>query len=416
MRTRERGEALVIGGGPAGLLAAREISRLGVEVTLIEEHHSIGEPNHCAGLLSIEGLKRIGVEPSPDYVQSRIKGGRVISPGGIAIEFTGAKDRAYAVDRGIFDRHLAEQAMDSGADIRTGLRARELIIRDGRVEGARGRGWEHRAGVTIDAEGGARALARQLGLNGGGDGALSGANVEVSGVDVEPEMVEVWLGSSIAPGFFAWVIPLGSGEARCGLACKTGDAPERLIRFVERRFNRGRLGPLRGGVVLTGGPLRKTYGDGILLVGDAAGQTKPTTGGGVILGGLCAIEAGRTAARALERGTSSPSFLRRYQESWRRALGREFSHMMVARRIFEGLSDRQMDRLLSAVKEEEWIMGLLGSQLQEADLDMQSGIIGHILREPRLTGILLKTLGGIVSEGIMRRLSIKPNSEGDAES
>ncbi len=413
MTTLERGEALVIGGGPAGLLAAREMAKRGLEVTVIEEHPEIGEPNHCAGLLSIEGLKRIGVEPSPSFIHNRVKGGRVISPGGMIIEFKDTRDRAYVVDRAAFDRRLAEQAMEAGVEIKEGLRARELILKGGKVEGARGRGWEFMAGVTIDAEGGARTLARQLGLVRAGDGALTGVNVEVSGVDVDPEMVEVWLGGSIAPGFFAWVIPLGSGEARCGLACKTGDAPRRLERFVERRFKGGRMGPIRGGNLFIKGPIKRTYGDGIILVGDAAGQTKPTTGGGVILGGICAIEAGRTAAEALMRGDPSSSLLRGYQESWRKILGREFSQMLATRRAFERLSDQQIDRIFRTVKEEGWIMDILLSQLKEADMDMQSGFIGQILREPRITKILLKSLGSLVAEEIMRRLNFKINLKGD---
>lgn len=412
MTTLERGEALIIGGGPAGLLAAREMAKRGLEVTVIEEHPEVGEPNHCAGLLSVEGLKRIVVDPSPNYIQNKVKGGRVISPGGIIIELEDTRDRAYVVDRAAFDRNLAEQAVDLGADIRKGLRARELVLKDGKVEGARGRGWEFMAEITIDAEGGARTLARQLGLVWGGGGALQGVNVEVSGVDVDPEMVEVWLGGSIAPGFFAWVIPLGSGEARCGLACKTGDAPRRLERFVERRFKGGKMGPIRGGALFTKGPIERTYGDGIILVGDAAGQTKPTTGGGVILGGICAIEAGRTAAEALMRGDPSSSLLRRYQESWRKILGREFSQMLAIRRVFERLSDQQIDRIFRTVKEEDWFLNPLLSQLKEADMDMQSGLIGQILREPRITKILLKSLGSLAAEEIMRRLNFKSIPKG----
>ncbi|MBS7637941.1 hypothetical protein KEJ49_03490, partial [Candidatus Bathyarchaeota archaeon] len=207
---------------------------------------------------------------------------------------------------------------------------------------------------------------------------------------------------------------LGGGEARCGLACKTGDAPSRLERFVGKRFKGGRMGPIRGGNLFIEGPIKRTYGDGIILVGDAAGQTKPTTGGGVILGGICAIEAGRTAADALKRGDPNSSLLRRYQESWRKILGREFSQMLAIRRVFERLSDQQIDRIFKTVKEEDWIMDLLLSQLKKADMDMQSGLIGQILREPRITKILLKSLGSLAAEEIMRRLNFKINLKGDS--
>jgi len=388
----DRAEAVVVGAGPAGLLAAREIAERGIEVRVFEEHPIVGEPSHCAGLLSAEGLRRLGVEPSPDFVQHEITGGRIYSPGGAVIEITGKRTRAYVVDRASFDRHLADATIGAGATVETGRRIKELLHRGGRVEGVRGEGWGIRAEVVVDAEGAGAVLARRVGLHPPREGVLAGVNVEVSGVEVEPHMVEVWLGDGLAPGLFAWVIPLGEGSARCGLACSSGDAFERLRHFLDRRFGGAGCSAPRRGTVLTGGPVRRTYLDRMMVVGDAAGQTKPTTGGGVVLGGLCAVEAGRTAAEAVEAGDCSAGFLQRYQKAWRAALGREFSSMLAARRLLNRLSDDRIDRLFAALRRKELDEAL--RQLVEAgDMDMQSGVMRAALRDPRLLRVLVRVAG-----------------------
>ena len=158
------------------------------------------------------------------------------------------------------------------------------------------------------------------------------------------------------------------------------------------RFSGARCSPPRRGAVLTGGPARQTYSDGLLLVGDAAGQTKPTTGGGVILGGLCAIEAGRTAAEAVEAGDCSAGFLRRYQKAWRASLGREFTSMLSARRLLNRLSDERIDRLFDALRREgleETLRGLV----EGGDMDMHSGVIRAALRDPGLLRVLVRVAG-----------------------
>jgi len=388
----ERTETVVVGAGPAGLIAAREIASRGFEVKVVEEHPVIGEPNHCAGLLSVEGLHRLGVKPSKDFVQHEINGGRIYSPSGAVIKITGNRTRAYAIDRTAFDRFLANIAEGEGVEVETRRRVDALMIQNGSVEGVRGRDWAIQAQVVVDAEGAAAEWVRKAGLIRRMTGILAGVNVEVSGVDLEPHMVEVWLGSEKAPGLFAWVIPTEDGTARCGLACNSGDALERLKNFLDRRFSGVRCSPPRRGVVLTGGPARRTYWDGLLLVGDAAGQTKPTTGGGVVLGGLCAMEAGRTAADAVEAGDCSARILQRYQKAWSSALSREFASMHAARRLMNKLSDDRIDRLFD-VFYREGLEETLNNLVEEGDMDMQSSVIRTALRKPKLRRLLVRVVG-----------------------
>jgi digeranylgeranylglycerophospholipid reductase len=387
-----RAEAVVVGAGPAGLIAARELARMRIEVTVYEEHSIIGEPNHCAGILSVEGLQKLGVRPNTDFIQHEVAGGIAFSPDGTDISIKGKRTRAYVVDRGVFDRNLAEDAMDRGAEIETGQIVSGLLRQGERVTGVRGRTYSTRSDVVIDAEGAAGFLARSVELPRPSEGVLSGINVEVSGVTTELGMVEVWLGRDLAPGLFAWVAPTGEGIARCGLACGESDSHSRLKGFLRERFREYKAGEPRSWPVLTGGPVERTYGDGILLVGDAAGQTKPTTGGGVIVGGLCAIEAARAVKEAYDTGDFSADSLARYEKAWKAELGDEFSSMLAIRRFLNGIPDDRMDRLFASTKRSS-LEPVLEELVEKGDMDMQSGVVRAALTNPSLMRVLVSTLG-----------------------
>jgi len=122
-----------------------------------------------------------------------------------------------------------------------------------------------------------------------------------------------------------------------------------------------------------------------MVVGDAAGQTKPTTGGGVIMGGMCAIISGEAAAEAIRtRDTSSRALNKLYERKWRGALGREFSTMLVARRFFNKLSDNTLDRIFKIIIKER-----LAEEISSfGDMDFQSGVLRRLAKK----GLIMKIL------------------------
>ncbi|KYH42466.1 MAG: geranylgeranyl reductase [Candidatus Bathyarchaeota archaeon B63] len=391
--SRSRTEILVVGAGPAGLIAAREASKRRVDVLVLEEHREIGLPCHCAGLLSLNGLRRLGITLDGCFVQNMVRGAIFHSPSGLSFRVEREEPVACVVDRVLLDRFLAHQALESGAEIRLGCKARDVDFRGDVVKVGSG---EHtfEAEILIDAEGSSSRIVRAAGLEPlGADGLLSGLQLELAGVDVDQDYVEVHLGRSVAPGFFAWVIPLGDGEARVGLGCSGAD-PRRLIeRFLKKRF--GGCGykmlEARSGRIIVSGPIKRTYSHRLLVVGDAAGHVKPTTGGGVILGGICAAIAGKVASEAVKQGDLGRKNLSSYERIWRRELGREFRYMLWARRIINSLPDRAIDKLFELLIKEN--IPALASE--EGDMDFQSSVITGLIRRwsvVKLINSFLKTL------------------------
>jgi len=394
-------DVAVIGGGPAGLIVAAEIASRGVEVEIFEEHPIIGEPKHCAGLVSIEGFRRLGIPPTREFVQNTISGGVLYSPKGISIEIKSLRPRAYVIDRPAFERYLAAKAEKLGVIINFARRVEALIREEDclAVQTLKDRVY---ADLAVNAGGAAATLTPRSRIPPGRDMRLTGVNTEIEGCSVEEDKVEVWFGREFAPGLFAWVIPLSRDRVRCGLGCCEGDPVEKLEKFIFKRFGRRKPLQIWGGTILLGGPLRKTYAEGLILVGDAAGQTKSTTGGGVVMGGLCAVEAGRVAVEAVEAGDASEKFLARYQSSWREKYGGDFSKMVAVRRFANKLTDDQLDRIFKVIKDEN-MEDALRCVIDEGDMDLQSKVITSVLKNPSFLRILLEVSGQTL-HGRLRRI------------
>ena len=375
-------QVAVVGAGPSGLIAAREAAKRGAHVVVLEEHMQIGLPVECAGLLSLRGLRAIGLRPEGHYVLNRqLRGARFVSPGGRELLVEAGEPVACVVDRRLLDLALAEQAERAGAEVLLGRKVLAISRLPSGVS-LSGRWGSLQAQVAVVAEGFRSRLVRRLGLRTvDWRRVLPASQVELRVPELAEDLVEVWLGSRVAPGLFAWVIPLGDGIARVGLACRRGlDPRELLAAFLRRRLGvrlpPGLRRPPYAGSVLTCGPIPRTYADRVVIVGDAAGQAKPTTGGGVILGGLCALLAGRTVAEAVEAGDTSEEALRAYELAWRRLLGRDFRAMSLARRLLDRLPDRALDLAVKTASELD-----LGREIaREADMDLQSRVLAALPR------------------------------------
>ena len=376
-------DACIVGCGPSGALSAEALASRGYKTAIFEEHSNIGLPNHCAGLVSVKGLDRLGITPVQDFVQNKVLGGRIFSPDGDFIEIKDTKPRAFVIDRTSFDSYLTERAEDVGAILYKNTHVNKL--HKNKIETNNS---SYETKLVIDAEGAGGRLLLRSGYNYCPPRLITGFNTEVDNVEVDPELVEIWFGEGLAKDFFAWVIPVSEDRARVGLGTSSEDGLEKLMKFIKRRFNKKSHSTIRAGQICTGGPVRKTVYENTLLVGDVAGQVKATTGGGVVIGGLCAKIAGEVAADHLAGETS----LNNYERLWRNEYGFELKTMCRLRSVLNGLDDDRFDSIFHSLKMER-IEDRLQHLLETGDIDMQSGVIRNALLDSKILSVLVRGLG-----------------------
>jgi len=360
-------DVLVIGAGPGGSIAAKTAAEKGLDVLLIEKRQEIGDPVRCAEGVNKEYLKK-HVEIDNSWICADLKGSRIFSPNGTKIEMAqeiSGGEVGYVLERKIFDRALAEHAAKAGAEVRVKTRATGLIIEDDFVKGARlmhlGKEYEVRAKIVIGADGVESKVGRWAGI----DTALKPVDIEtcaqylISGVDIDQEYCEFYIGSELAPGGYIWIFPKGEGKANVGvglLGSKTGKFKPRpvdyLNRFVEKNFPNASIVEMVFGGVPVSGSIEKTSTNGLMLVGDAARQSDPITGGGI----LNAMDAGKLAGEAAYEAISAEDVSLEkleevYEKRWRETTGYAIDMSLIVKNCFINLQDEDLDALADSLKE-----------------------------------------------------------------
>ncbi|MDD5701637.1 MAG: NAD(P)/FAD-dependent oxidoreductase [Dehalococcoidales bacterium] len=371
-------DVAVIGGGPVGSRLAFKLSSLGRRVAVLEKNASIGGKRACTGIISRECAARFAV---PSHVIFRqLNSAKIFSPSGEYIRLYRPDTQACIVDRIHFDTVMAETAQSSGALYQLKSKAENIRFHQDRAVieiDHEGQPRSLEAKIVVLATGFNAALVKRLGL--GQPGYLvAGAQIEV-GMEGTDE-VEVYLDQKLAPDFFAWLAPTANGRALAGLM--TRQSPGfRLREWLARLKSAGKViseaGPIYyGGIPLK--PLPRTSGERLIVVGDAAGQVKPTTGGGLYFGMLCADIAADVIQEALENRDCSAKMLSKYETEWREKLGHELKIEYTARRMYKKLSNPQIDRLVSAIKN----TGLVDSLLLDDSLsfDWHGGLMLKALK------------------------------------
>jgi digeranylgeranylglycerophospholipid reductase len=336
-------DVLVIGGGPAGLYAAWRLAQAGFSTLVCEEHATIGTPVHCTGVLSAASFDEF---PIPrEAILNPLTTVQFVSPAGFEVRYTPPTLQAVVIDRARFDQRLAAQARAAGADIRCDTRVSSLEVTRDEVLANVG-GLPVRARLAVLASGASYTLQRRLGLG------LPRAYLQTAQRELPARSlgdVVIQFGSAVAPGGFAWAVPIERPEGphvRVGVMA-TGNTNSWYDAMVGRLASWGvhsegarprlKFLPLR--------TISRTFGDRLLVVGDAAGLVKPTTGGGIHYSIVSSSLACDVAESALRRDRLEAGALSVYQSRWRRRLAGEFQAQWALRRLAEHMSDRQIDAL-----------------------------------------------------------------------
>lgn len=353
-------DAVVAGGSVAGLLCAREIASGGNSVLVIEEDYEIGTPEHCGGLVSIRGLERLGIIPFGKTFDHIIKSAIIHAPNGSSFSIDSKKQKVAEISRRELDKQIAHQAQKSGAVIKVKTSFQELT-----EEGVRTNDGEIKCKIFVDARGISSLIHKNR------EGILSSAQYEIYADWIKKGQVEVFFDQEKYPGFFAWIIPSGEGKGKIGVAGKGIKVTEILEEFLEERGNYSTIRKIFAPIWIKG-PIKKFVETKTVIVGDAAGQAKPTTSGGIYTSGMGGILAGKAISKFLK--SNNESDLEEYQKTWTKQFGEEFEKQLWARKILERVDNNTINKLFELVTPE-----IIKEISEKDDFDFHAGSIVKLL-------------------------------------
>ncbi len=360
----------VIGAGPIGSYTAYQLADKGFDVCLLERKREIGEGVICAGIISKEAFIRYDLPG--ESILSRIDSISFISPHGQRLEYESPDIFAYVVSREIFDKRLLKLAKGVGVDVF--MRQKVTDINELRYSYAvECNKKKYRAKAVVIATGVNYELHRKLRM-GKPPRFLFGSQIEIP-ISFSQANIQIHTGQHVVPGSFGWVVPAGSNCSRIGaLMPKTGTLW--LERMLEQRlkFSVGKINKRELKLKpIAYGPIKRSVRGNIMAVGEAAGQVKTTTGGGIFYGLLCSEIAVDKLTSTLKNGRS----LNDYEITWRSALTSELDIGKQVRIIAGRLSDREIENIFTFVKKHRFWVEMLLSRI---DFDYHSNLVYFCLK------------------------------------
>lgn len=363
-------DVIVIGGGPCGSIAANEAASYNLETLLIDKKRHIGRPVHCTGLISRRTVETLKI--SQNSILNEIKGAHIHFPNGKRITIGTQDIKAYVVDREFFDNELLLEAKKKGVEVL--LETEAINIEEKTITvNHKGENRKLKAGVFIGAYG-----ARYSRNNNFTDFPLPkkilyGLQTNAQYIPDDKNFVELFFGSHYSDCFFAWIVPMDKKHAKIGLACSSALMAKKGFKNLIDHLKCKPTKKAIAGLIPIGSP-EITVKENMIICGDAAGQAKPTSGGGVYTGTLCAKIAAETAAKYLK----GHGVLAEYEKRWREKIGKELKIGMMAHQTLAKLNDTQLNRLSLIVSNPHSIALIK----KVGDIDYPSSLIKKFLSTP----------------------------------
>jgi len=349
-------DAIVVGAGPAGSMTAKVMAEKGMDVLVLEKDAEIGSPKRCAEGLSMRGFERAGLKYSPKYCAQDIKGLVLWAPNGKSVRFAKDETWGYVLERKVFEKHLAKDAIKAGADYMVRTAVYDLL-RDkaNRPAGVKarylGEEVEFSAPLIIGADGTESKVGRMAGLRTVNKTMdyISGFQYEMAGCEgIDMDKIHMWFGTRITPKGYLWAFPKGDDLINIGIGIISTEnavrsAREYLDDFIkshpEHFKNASPVEVNAGGIPVCGKIDDPFVDDNIMLVGDSAHQVSPIHGGGMSTNLYAAQIAGRVAAEAHDKGDYSAKRLGGYEREWRETDGKKMIKHLKVRHFIESLTE-----------------------------------------------------------------------------
>ena len=352
-------DVVVVGGGPAGSMAAWEAAKGGVSVCMLEKDRDIGYPVRCGEAAGESGLRQF-VEIEDSWIAEKITSVKLVSPNLTSVDIDFAAETGYILNRRIFDYDLSRYAANAGAEVYTKAYVKNVLANNGEIDGVvldyLGEEKRIQAKIVVGADGltsrvgrwaGLKTLVRMKDME-------SAVQYSVANVDIEPNKMIMYVGMNHAPGGYIWVFPKGKKFANIGIGIsgkysKHKSAQKYLDEFMEREYPDAAILTTMCGGVPCAKPMEKPVADGIMLVGDAAHQINPMTGGGIVAGMKGGWIAGQVAAEAIKKNDYSEDSLLEYPKRMRKDFGKNHERFYKIKEVTEKLTNEELDSIAEKV-------------------------------------------------------------------
>ena len=379
----------VVGAGPVGSTFARYMAEEGFKVGLMERKRKIGVPLQCAGLVG-KKIKKLNVLPD-EFVLNKVCGAHLHSPSGEVLSVAKKKPEAYVLDRMSYDKFLAELAVENGAELLLNHKVVGANIKTGDIR-VKNQEKNISTSVIAGADGYSSLVSTEFNPP---SKTVQAAQylVDMGSNVLESDYVHLYVDSRISPGFI-WIIPVSESTARIGLFASAGyrELTEILDGFLVKneKFRNASVIKKYHGLIPVYDPKKMIQKDMALLLGDAASQVKPTTGGGLIMGFKCARIAAAATSNALHEGDIG--LLRNYERSYMKEYKNELRIQIEVKKIFESMSNEELDKMFLKLEQG----GAEAMISKYGDMDTQSPLIKQMLK----SGLLFSILPGILTRRI----------------
>jgi geranylgeranyl reductase family protein len=386
-------DLVVVGAGPSGNVVARAVALKGFNVLILEEHETIGLPVHCTGKVSVRGAKELDLRSI--NILHEVKGANFYAPDMSSFTIKRGETQAYIIDRKSFDKYLSKKAISAGAELITEAKVKKVRVNSDGVQvifDKENRQKKVISRVLVDAGGARSTITRSLDMyTKTTDENRLASQYELSDVkELDQEKVNLFFGKDYAPGFFAWIVPIRDDVARVGLcvSISSGKTAYRCLnKFIKNhpiaseKLKSATLIYRSSHLIPVGGTIKDTITDGVVIVGDAAGQVKSTTGGGLYYGILCSKIAGEVISEALSKSSNKKiierKYLEKYQNLWRKKIGKEILYSVKIRNFIDYLSDEELNKLFNVIKNNRDLVNVIET---EGDIDFQFQVVSPLLK------------------------------------
>lgn len=377
-------DVAVVGAGPVGSTFARYMAEKGFKVVILEKKKEIGVPLQCAGLLG-KTVKKVNILPD-EFIINPVNGAFLHSPEDAVLTVRKEKPEAYVLDRVGYDKFLAELAQNVGAELLLNHRVEDLDPVNGLIKIKNNETSEISADLIVGADGHSSVVSKSFNPPAPSFQAAQYL-VDVGEKRFQKNFVHLYVDSKVSPGFL-WLIPLSKSRARVGLFADTNyqQLNQILNELIKKRSELSGATVLKKyyGVIPRQDPHKKLVNNRVIIMGDAAAQVKPTTGGGLIMGFKCAKIASKVASNALE--ADDINLLNNYSKEYNDQFKNELKVQLMVHKIFKSLSDSDLEYMFRKLKQE----GAEDIISQYGDMDTQSTLVKEVFKRGILFSILPK--------------------------